>query len=200
MVLPIARSHPRRRAARRRTSGLLRALGATCLTIVGTALCGCGADEGVLLPEEAAAPLEQSRFQLVARFVQISDTHVVDEESPGRLTALANVHPSAWRPQERFSIHLFDGIIRAVNAYHELIDEIHFVIHTGDVLDNAQANELRWALDCLDGRTVDPLSGVDDRPPEDGGPELLDPHAPFQPEGLYREGAHGQKPSIPFCE
>ena len=55
-----------------------------------------------------------------------------------------------------------------------------------------------WFLDILDGREVHPLSGLDDRPvPQRPSPEL-DPHLPFQAEGLYEQGRHGPQPTIPW--
>ena len=159
---------------------------------------GCGADDGTSLANTLEAPIDTERFTLVARLAQITDTQIVDEESPGRLAALANLNAFAWRPQERFSIHLLDGMVRAINAYHERVEPIDFLLHTGDAVDNAQTNELEWFLACLDGDTIDPLSGFDDRPPALREPEGMDPHVPFRAAGLYREGVHGPLPTIPW--
>lgn len=158
----------------------------------------CGVPEPDALPNTNLAPVDTERFSLVARIAHLSDAQIVDEESPGRLVSLARVDMSAWRMQERYSIQLLDGMIRAVNAYHARVAPVDLLVHTGDALDNAQHNELHWFLDCLDGRWIDPLSGVDDRPVGERGPTLLDPHAPFQAEGLYRRGMHGTLPSIPW--
>jgi 3',5'-cyclic AMP phosphodiesterase CpdA len=159
---------------------------------------GCGALDAVPLPDTNTAPVDANRFELVARIAHISDAQVVDEESPGRLTAFAALNASAWRPQERYSLHLLDGMIRAVNAYHTRVAPIDFLIHTGDAVDNAQLNEIRWFVDILDGGTIDPLTGVDDRAPGDRETRLLDPHVPFEAEGLYRNGVHGGGATIPW--
>jgi 3',5'-cyclic AMP phosphodiesterase CpdA len=162
------------------------------------ALLGCGATGGVLLPDENDAPLPGEGFELVARFAHISDTHIVDEESPARLTPTYGIVSSAWRPQESYSLHLLDGTLRAVNLYHERIAALGFLLLTGDGIDNAQRNEIDWMLDVFDGEEVDPLSGVDDRPASAprGGPD--DQHAAFQPVGLYREGVQGPLADIPW--
>jgi 3',5'-cyclic AMP phosphodiesterase CpdA len=168
-----------------------------CAIVLTITLAGCGAVESTPLPNENIAPPPEG-FSFVARLAHLSDPQIVDEESPGRLTPTYGLVYSAWRPQERFSIHLLDGMIRAVNLYHDRIAPIDFLLLTGDAIDNAQTNELDWLLATFDGREVNPLSGVDDRPADvpRGGPE--DPHTPFVPEGLYRQGIHGPGPSIPW--
>lgn len=157
---------------------------------------GCGAISGLVLPNEVIDPVDPNQFQLVTRFVHISDAQIVDEESPARLTSLARLSGSAWRPQEAYSIHLLDGIIRTVNKIHEAQDTIDFVIHTGDAVDNSQQNELQWFIQAFDGGMINPLTGPDDRDPAMIPAPLLDPHHPFMAQGLYRNGMHGNKPTI----
>ena len=50
----------------------------------------------------------------------------------------------------------------------------------------------------LDGDTIDPRSGPDDRPAHTRPEPTLDPHAVFDAQGLYRTGHHGDLPSIPW--
>jgi 3',5'-cyclic AMP phosphodiesterase CpdA len=91
-------------------------------------------------------------------FAQLTDTHVRDEESPGRvpfLDRIGNPFTSTFRPQEGFSTQTLDAAIRAVNR-----EQPQAVFVTGDITDNAQRNELTMALDTLDGKTVDPDSGA----------------------------------------
>jgi len=168
------------------------ALAATWVTV----LAGCGGIPGLILPNESTAPVDTRRFQLLARFVQISDAQIVDEQSPGRLASLAALFPSAWRPQEAYSLQLLDGTIRAVNKMHVAQSPIDFLIHTGDATDNAQLNELQWFVAVLDGGRIDPRSGPDDRDPASHPPPLMDPHHPFAAQGLYRTGVHGEAPTI----
>ena len=64
---------------------------------------GCGAIPGRELPGESTAAVDTHRFELVARFAHITDTHCIDEESPARLTALAGLKEGIWRPHEACS-------------------------------------------------------------------------------------------------
>jgi len=165
-------------------------------------LSGCGAAPGSRLPNEATEPVDPDRFVLLTRFVHISDAQIVDEESPGRLAAVAqfaaNASAKAWRPHEAYSTQLLDGMVRAINKLHVARYPIDFVIHTGDATDNAQNNELDWFITVLDGGPVDPRSGPDDRDPAVRPAPLLDPHHPFEAQGLYRHGVHGDAPTIPW--
>ncbi len=171
-----------------------------CALLASLALVGCGATPfpETPLPDTETTPVDPDRHRLVARVAHITDAHITDEESPGRLSALARANASAWRPHERYAIHQLDGTLRAINAYHARVAPIDLVVHTGDGADNAQLNELHWLLDCFDGRIVNPLSGDDDRTPTQRDARLLDAHAPFETEGLYRQGVHGDLPSIPW--
>ncbi len=167
----------------------------TAASLLGS---GCGATGGIPLPNESTGPPPGDDYELVARLAHISDAHLIDEETPARLPFAKGLVPVSWRAYERYSTQLLDGVIRAINRYHELRGTIGFVVHTGDAADNRQNNELRWFLDTFDGKLINPSSGPDDRAAEQRGPEHLDAHAPFQAQGLYRQGAHGDKPSIPW--
>jgi len=163
-------------------------------------LLGCveAFDPGALLPSERSSEAAGDTVQLVARFAHISDTHVVDEESPARFPGAHEITHSAWRPYEAYSAQLVEGIVRAVNRTHAAGRSIDFLLHTGDACDNLQSNELEWLLAVLDGRPVDPRSGPDDRDPAAYPPIEMDPHAPFAPQGLYCNGVHGPAATIPW--
>lgn len=160
--------------------------------------CGVQTDNPLLLPADRNTPADTSSLTLVARIVQITDTHVVDAESPARFAGAHDLVYSAWRPWEAYSTQLLDGIVRMTNRIHASGQRIDFVMHTGDACDNAQSNELEWFLGIMDGRAITPLSGPDDRPAEARPIPTLDPYATFQPQGLYRTGVHGDLPSIPW--
>ncbi len=166
-------------------------LGASILLVAA----GCGFVPAIPLPQEVTDPVPDG-FTLVARFAHVTDTQIVDEESPGRLTVGSRFTRSAWRPYEVYSTQLLDGTIRTVNKLHASGTNIDFVIHTGDALDNAQRNELRWFVTAFDGGTIDPRSGPDDREPGDIPEPLLDPHHPFEAQGLYQTSVHGDLPTI----
>ena len=92
----------------------------------------------------------------LATFGQLTDTHVRDEESPARVPFLDRIgapFTSTFRPQEAFSTQMLDASVRALNAQHP-----QAVFVTGDITDNAQRNELTWALATLKGGTVTPTA------------------------------------------
>jgi metallophosphoesterase (TIGR03767 family) len=114
----------------------------------------------------------------VMSFIQLSDTHVMDSQSPARVELLDRyadpdlVPPGetrtvgTYRPQELFTHHVLEAMVQAANAItHGPVGgaAIDFAVVTGDLTDNAQHNELEAFLGLLDGAHVTPDSGDPER-------------------------------------
>ncbi|MCW3050651.1 MAG: hypothetical protein JWO74_4935 [Solirubrobacterales bacterium] len=104
----------------------------------------------------------------------LTDVHVRDVESPARvafLDRLGTPFTSTFRPQEALSARVLVQAVRAIDAARPAAAVI-----AGDLIDNAQANELRMATTALNGGIVRPASG---------GPRYEGPQAASNPDPAY---------------
>ena len=110
----------------------------------------------------------------------LTDTHIVDEESPARPVSMDGAFGSAWRNQEAHNLHVLDAMVRKIKKL-DAFRPVDLVLLSGDCIDNNQKNELAWFLEVLEGGTVDPNSGKQEDPVK--GVDN-DPHDTFVAAGL----------------
>ena len=141
-----------------------------------------------------------SALKRVVSIVHLSDTHVCDAQSPARLAFtdyLGDPHyagPAAvdgpvgnYRPNEMLTTQVMEATIRTVNkSIRSVVDgaKPDLVVITGDLVDNAQTNELTWAKSLVEGGRLSPNSG---HPDEYEGPgSVLLPDHFWNPQGLTK--------------
>lgn len=120
-------------------------------------------------------PVESRPLLTVAH---LSDLHLCDTQSPARGEFLdrwsdpdSPLRPvlgiiGAYRAQDCLTIQVGAAMVRAINAVRRGPvggAEIDWAITTGDVVDSAQANELGWYINLLDGGRIIPDSGSTER-------------------------------------
>ena len=131
-----------------------------------------GSEEGGTALGSAIAGRENRRTS-ISYFGQLTDFQLADEESPLRVEFLdpqGGAFTSAWRPGEALNPQEEDAMIRQFNYFANRAPQqakgnvkpsMDFVVNTGDISDNNQYNEALWNLQLIEGKTVNPGSGVD---------------------------------------
>lgn len=126
------------------------------------------------LEEVSGESIADIEGQSLLQIVHLSDIHICDAQSPARVEALdryADPHNlssaliplvGTYRAQEILTTQTFEALIRKINRFQTgLVSNrpIDAVVITGDVIDNAQQNELDWYLEILHGGVVISDSG-----------------------------------------
>jgi metallophosphoesterase (TIGR03767 family) len=142
-----------------------------------------GAREMVGQPPVKAEPL--------LTLIHLSDLHICDAQSPTRMEFVDRfadpdnpyqplVHYiGTYRAQEFLTVQVLEAMVESVNKIETgplLGAKVDSVIVTGDMTDNAQANELDWYKTVLDGGPVKPNSGSDEKFESFHAAENNDPH------------------------
>ncbi|MFA7418284.1 MAG: TIGR03768 family metallophosphoesterase [Melioribacteraceae bacterium] len=99
-------------------------------------------------------------------FFAMTDIHITDEESPTQGIYFGIREKgiiSGYSPAMLYSTQMLDALIQTVNSLNQ-VDRFDFGISLGDITNNAQYNELRWFIDVLDGKNINPDSGIKDDP------------------------------------
>lgn len=116
----------------------------------------------------------------------LSDLHVIEAQSPGRIEPMIVQDHSAWgsafHPQDPLSPHATAAMVQAFSdaRYSPLTGApMSAAIVTGDSADMHSHLELRWYIDLMDGLAVDPATG---------GPEWQGVQAWSEATWAYRPG------------
>ncbi|MEV5986536.1 TIGR03767 family metallophosphoesterase [Streptomyces sp. NPDC052051] len=109
-----------------------------------------------------AASGRDDRRTGLASFVQFTDMHLTDTESPVRFEYLASLIDSAHRPQEALTVQGASSLIERVNRVRQgpyTGMPFSMVMTTGDNTDNHEQLELDWYLTVMSGGRITPNSG-----------------------------------------
>ena len=124
--------------------------------------------------DETAKPVAE-----LLRFFAITDIHISDKETPAQaiLYGVKGGVSSAYSGVMLYTPHVLDAAIQTVNELHKETP-IDFGISLGDTCNNTQYNELRWYIDVIDGKVIQPSSG------SHAGADSIDFQKPFKAAGL----------------
>ena len=130
-----------------------------------------------------AAPARRKRL---AHFFAMTDVHMTDKEAPNQLLYIQQADSkyggamtSIYSPTIMYTTHMLDAAVQTVNALHER-SPFDFGICLGDVCDSGRYNEVRWFIDVLDGKPIQPSSGAH------LGADTVDFQKPYQAAGLNK--------------
>ncbi|MFZ4480342.1 MAG: TIGR03768 family metallophosphoesterase [Rhodoferax sp.] len=123
------------------------------------------------------------RSRKLLNFFAFTDIHITDKEAPNQLMLLQQFeryainNTSIYSPVMMYTTHVLDAAIQTINALHKR-NPVDFGISLGDTCNSTQYNELRWYLDVIDGKVINPSSGAH------VGADSIDYQKPYQAAGL----------------
>ncbi|WP_193106330.1 TIGR03767 family metallophosphoesterase [Brachybacterium sp. FME24] len=101
--------------------------------------------------------------EALASFVQFTDLHVLDAQSPMRFEFLHDITGSAFRPQESLTTQGAASLVERVNELKNgphTGRELDCVVTTGDNTDNHEHVELDWFLAVMNGGDITANTGA----------------------------------------
>ena len=116
-------------------------------------------------------------------FFTITDIHITDKESPNQLIYLQHLHAtlpvstSLYSGIMLYTTHVLDAAVQTINTLHKQ-NPFDFGISLGDACNSTQYNEIRWYIDVLDGKVINPSSGAHI------GADTIDYQKPYKAVGL----------------
>jgi metallophosphoesterase (TIGR03767 family) len=97
----------------------------------------------------------------------LSDLHVIDAQSPGRIEPMILQDHAAWgsafHPQDPLTVHVVSAMVKAFSDLRRSPltgAPMGAAVVTGDSADMHSNLELRWYIDMMDGKPVSPTSGA----------------------------------------
>ena len=115
----------------------------------------------------------------IAYFVHLSDTQLVDDESPTRLALIESPDTSGGiRPQEGWLAYAMSATNRTLAGLQQGGRAFQFGVFAGDCADSAQTNELEWFMSIMNGQPLELDSGDDNDPVPGPGNDPKDPITP----------------------
>lgn len=118
----------------------------------------------LIVRAELAAPQagREDRRVALSSFVQITDMHVLDAQSPVRVEFVHPLIGSASRPQDTLTTQGFVALVNRINQLRRgpfTGRTFDAVVTTGDNTDNHEHIELEWYLTVLNGGELTPNTG-----------------------------------------
>ncbi|MFH0968301.1 MAG: TIGR03768 family metallophosphoesterase, partial [Methanobacteriota archaeon] len=126
---------------------------------------GLGYEKRIDLLSSADTNTSAEKTAKLLRFFDMTDVHISDKETPTQAIYYGYMggQSSGYSPVMLSTTQVLDAAVQTMNALHKE-EPFDFGIALGDAANDEQYNEIRWYIDVLDGKTINPDSGVKDDP------------------------------------